>query len=141
MDACHWIRAMCFSYRCSTELRCCGTVNCGCFILSIYKHYTSLDRAQRDESNGTKISISLKIELRGSENKATRYHNTSSPTSMLNNLGWETLEARRTKAQLTMFFKIANNFVDIPADAYLRRAWTSTRSQHRLKYRVPSTSL
>ena len=43
-----------------------------------------------------------------------RYHNTSSVTSMLDHLEWESLEARRTKCQLTMLFKIINDSADIP---------------------------
>ena len=38
----------------------------------------------------------------------------SSVTSMLDHLEWESLEARRTKCQLTMMFKIINDLVDIP---------------------------
>ena len=41
-----------------------------------------------------------------------RYHNTSSVTSMLDHLEWETLEARLVKCQLTTFFEIVNGLVD-----------------------------
>ena len=37
-----------------------------------------------------------------------RYHNTSSVTSMLNQLGWPSLEARRRQARLTFMYKIVN---------------------------------
>jgi hypothetical protein len=80
------------------------------------------------------------VQRRAARYATNRYHNTSSVTSMLDHLEWETLEARRTKAQLTMFFKIVNNLVDIPADKHLTPATASTRSQHGLKFRLPSTS-
>ena len=51
-----------------------------------------------------------------------RYHNTSSVTSMLEHLEWESLESRRVKCQLTMLFKIINDLVDIPPDQYLTEA-------------------
>ena len=43
-----------------------------------------------------------------------RYHNTSSLTSMLDHLEWESLETRRTKHRLIMLFKIVHGLVDIP---------------------------
>ncbi|KAH3872865.1 hypothetical protein DPMN_036088 [Dreissena polymorpha] len=51
-----------------------------------------------------------------------RYHNTSSVSSMIEHLQWETLESRRTKAQHTMLYKIINDLVDIPANQYLVQA-------------------
>ena len=38
---------------------------------------------------------------------------------MLDHLQWESLESRRTMAQLTMMYKIVNNLVDVPAEQYL----------------------
>ena len=43
----------------------------------------------------------------------------NSVTPMLNTLGWESLEARRAKSQVTMLYRITNNHVDIPSSAYL----------------------
>lgn len=42
----------------------------------------------------------------------------SSPTTMLQQLGWETLEMRRQKAQLIMMYRIKNQLIDIPASLY-----------------------
>ena len=51
------------------------------------------------------------------------------------------LEARRTKHRLIMFFKIVHGLVDIPSDAYLTPASTQTRSHHSLKFRqIPTSS-
>jgi hypothetical protein len=52
---------------------------------------------------------------------------------MLQQLKWETLESRRTKIQLTMFYKIVNNFVDIPADHYLTPSKNRTITTHSKK--------
>ena len=70
----------------------------------------------------------------------SRYHKTSSVTSMLDHLSCETLESSRTKAQLTMLFNITNNLVDIQADQHLILTQGNTRSCHSMKFRQPSTS-
>ena len=81
------------------------------------------------------------VQRRAARYVTNRYHNTSSVTSMLDHLVWETLESRRTKNQLIMFFKIVHGLVDIPADKYLTPASTRTRSRHSLKYRqIPASS-
>ena len=75
------------------------------------------------------------VQRRAARYCTNRYHNTSSVTEMLQNLQWETLESRRTKIQLTMFFKIVNDLVDIPAEEYLSPASTRTRALHSKKLR------
>ena len=42
------------------------------------------------------------------------YRNTSSVTTMMNDLGWETLQRRRKVNRLTMMYKIVNKHVAIP---------------------------
>ena len=74
------------------------------------------------------------VQHRAARYVTNRYHNTSSVTSILDHLEWETLESRRTKSQLIMFFKIVHGLVDISADKYLTPASTQTRSGHSLKY-------
>jgi hypothetical protein len=69
-----------------------------------------------------------KLEM--TQRKAARYTTnnyttTSSVNEMLQQLKWETLESRRTKIQLTMFYKIVNNLMDIPADHYLTSSKTT----------------
>ena len=81
------------------------------------------------------------VQHRAARNVTNRYHNTSSVTSMLDQLEWETLESRRTKNQLVMFFKIIHGPIHIPAERYLTPASTRTRSHHSLKYRqIPTSS-
>lgn len=81
------------------------------------------------------------VQRRAARYVTNRYHNTSSVTTMLDHLEWETLEARRTKNRLVMFFKIIHGLVDIPAEEYLTPASTRTRSRHSLKFRqIPTSS-
>ena len=73
------------------------------------------------------------VQRRAARYATNRYRNTSSVTDMLDNLEWETLESRRTKIQLVMFFKIINDLVDIPSSNYLIPANSKTRSNHSKK--------
>jgi hypothetical protein len=54
------------------------------------------------------------VQRRAARYVTNRYHNTSSVSSMIDHLGWETLESRRTKVQLTMLYKIIYDLIDIP---------------------------
>ena len=80
------------------------------------------------------------VQRRAARYVTNRYHSTSSVTSMLDHLQWESLESRRTKAQLTMFYKITNDLVDIPAEKYLIPSKTNTRSCHSKKFSLAPTS-
>ena len=75
------------------------------------------------------------VQRRAARYCTNRYHNTSSVTDMLQDLNWETLESRRTKLQLVVMYKIINDLVDIPCDAYLTPATTQTRAIHLKKLR------
>ena len=82
-----------------------------------------------------------KIEM--VQRRATRfvygdYRTTSSVTSMLNSLQWDTLQHRRQQIKVTMLFRVINGLVAIPTQPYLvpRGASTSTRG-HNLRYLVP----
>ena len=46
---------------------------------------------------------------------------------MLNSMKWESLKDRRTKAKLTMTYKIINEEVDIPKDKYFSPKQKSSR--------------
>ena len=75
------------------------------------------------------------VQRRAARYVTNRHHNTSSVTEMLDELGWETLECRRQKLQLTLFYKIVNNLVDIPASDYLTHTPSRLCSNHKFKYR------
>ena len=80
------------------------------------------------------------VQRRAARYTTNRYRNTSSVTSMLEHLQWETLESRRTKADITMLYKIVNDLVDIPASNLLTPSSTRTRSNHSQKFRHFSPS-
>ena len=69
-----------------------------------------------------------------------RYRNTSSVSSMLDHLQMDSLESRRSKIQLTLLYKIVNDMIDIPADEYLTKGASRTRSAYSKKYRQYRTS-
>ena len=79
------------------------------------------------------------VQRRAARYATNRYRNTSSVGSMLDELGWETLENRRKKLQLTLIYKVVNDLVDIPCHQYLTPMTTRTRSTHTKKYRQYST--
>ena len=79
------------------------------------------------------------IQRRAARYVSNRFRNTSSVSSMLDALQWESLESRRTKIQLTLLFKIINDLVDIRADDYLASSTGRTRQSHYMKYRQIST--
>ena len=58
----------------------------------------------------------------------TGMHNTSSVTDMLQKLNWPSLEIRRTRVRLIMFYKIIHHVVAIhPLDTLLLPTTTITR--------------
>ena len=80
------------------------------------------------------------VQRRAARYTTNRFRNTSSVSSMLEHLQWESLESRRVKIQLTLFYKVVNNLVDIPAADYLVPSTSSTRASHSKRYRRFSTS-
>jgi hypothetical protein len=54
-----------------------------------------------------------RVQRRAARFVSGRYHNTSNVSDMMSNLNWETLEQRRMRARVTMFYKITNNVVAI----------------------------
>ena len=67
------------------------------------------------------------VQRRAARYVTNRYRNTSSVTSMLDHIVWESLEAWRAKTQPTMLFKIIHGLVDIPTEDYLVPASTRIR--------------
>jgi hypothetical protein len=77
-----------------------------------------------------------KLEMtqrRAAKYTTNNYTTTCSVNEMLQQLKWKTLESRKTKIQLTMFYKIVNNLVDIPADHYRTPSKTRIRTTHSKK--------
>jgi len=63
------------------------------------------------------------------------YHRYSSVTNMLNQLKWESLEQRRTKSIIIMFYKIIHNVVAVDFSKYIHRSVSRTRGHH-LRYTI-----
>ena len=65
-----------------------------------------------------------------------RWHNTSSIDDILNDLDWPSLEDRRLKSSLTIFYKIHSGTVSLDKDKYLTPAprLRSTRVSHDSQY-------
>ena len=84
----------------------------------------------------------LKLETvqRAARYTTNRFRNTSSVSSMLQHLQWETLESRRSKIQVNLFYKVVHDLVDIPAAEYLTPSTKQTKNSHSKRYRQFSTS-
>ena len=75
-----------------------------------------------------------KVQRRAARYVYNDYQLDSSVTTMINNLSWETLETRRIKASLHMFYKMFNHIANIPFDQYTKlSAITTTRHSHQSK--------
>ena len=90
---------------------------------------------------GIPISKKIKIPLRESSRKAARfccnsYQPTASVTEILQDLGWMSLESRRTMTRLTLLYKMSREEIDIDTDSLLRPHTESrTRESHNYRYR------
>ena len=79
------------------------------------------------------------VQRRAARYTLQRYHNTSSVSDMLHDLRWESLECRRTRTDVTMFFKIQHSLVAIPMpDIIQKMQRTHLNSQHH--FQVPFCS-
>ena len=90
---------------------------------------------QRDQKHQVEM-----VQRRSARFVTNRYRNTSSVTDMLDYLGWESHETRRSKLQLIVLYKIVHGLIDIPPTDYLTQTNSRTRSAHKYKYIVPCIS-
>jgi hypothetical protein len=81
-----------------------------------------------------------KIQRRAARYTTGRFHITSSVTSMLDHLEWNSLETRRNIAKVTMLCEITHNQVAINPDFYISSQTSLTRHSHSLRYKPFSTS-
>ena len=79
-----------------------------------------------------------KVQRRAARFVTGRYHNTSSVSSMIDHLNWESLQQRRQKARVIMLYKIIHNEVDINPQSYLRKQERATRSAHPYQFQTYS---
>ena len=109
--------------------------------------YISLVRSVLDYSS-TVWDPHLKKDITRIENiqrKAARfvksdYKQTSSVTSMMDELGWKPLHERRREQRLTLLFKIVNDLVAIPADQHIRYNNRTSRNRHSKQLKVESAN-
>ena len=90
---------------------------------------------QRDQKHQIEM-----VQRRSARFVTNRYRNTSSVTNMLDHLGWESHETRRSKLQLIVLYKIVHGLIDIPPTDYLTQTCSRTRTAHKYKYQQYSTS-
>ena len=81
---------------------------------------------QRDQKHQVEM-----VQRRSARFVTNRYRNTSSVSDMLDYLGWESHETRRSKLQLIVLYKIVHRLIDIPHTDYLTQTNSRTRSAHK----------
>ena len=69
------------------------------------------------------------IQRRAARFVLNRYHNTSSVTSMLEELGWPTLQKRREDSRLVLMYKLHHNLVSFPVEDFITPLTGSTRTR------------
>ena len=84
---------------------------------------------QRDKKDQIEM-----VQGRAARFVTSRYRNTSSVTDMLDYLGWESHETRRSKLQLIVLYKIVHGLIDIPPDDYLIQGNSRTRAVNKFKF-------
>ena len=77
-----------------------------------------------------------KIQRKAARFVKKDYQKTSSVTSMLKDLGWETLQQRRKYNRLTMMYKIINNQVAIPPNDHIEFNTRTLRNKHSQQLRT-----
>jgi hypothetical protein len=77
------------------------------------------------------------VQRRAARFVTRRYHNTSSVSGMLEELGWEPLKVRRAKFRLAFMYKIVHGLVAVPASQFLTPHTSDTRYSHNLQYFYP----
>ena len=63
-----------------------------------------------------------KVQRRAARFVCNSYYHKASVTDMLNKLAWESLEVRRRRARLVMFYKIQNGLICIPLPSFIVRS-------------------
>ena len=81
------------------------------------------------------------IQRRASRYVTNRYERYASVTEMLKELQWDSLEERRRRQRLVMFYKIHHNQLEVNKDAYIRQSSNSRPSRYfnNKAYEIPGT--
>ena len=78
------------------------------------------------------------VQRRAARYVVNRYHNTSSVTSMLEELKWPILEERRQRARLVLMYKIVSGLVKIDATDRLVQPSRLSRNMGQHSFQIPS---
>ena len=78
------------------------------------------------------------VQRRAARFVRQRYQ-TSSVNAMLDQLGWETLQARRVKMRLILLYKATKNLVSVDSHLYLTPHHSRTRQEHDQAFQQIST--
>ena len=84
------------------------------------------------------------VQRRGARfvmNQPTYRYPKASVSKMIQDLQWDSLQSRRNRSGITMFYKVVNNLVAIPSSYHLPQSTvTSTRGTHPMKLLPIQTS-
>ena len=80
------------------------------------------------------------VQRRAARWAMNNFSPTASVTNMLDQLGWETLEHRRSCARLSLFHSIVYGHVAVPLPEYIVQPTRLTRTVHPLSFRQIPTS-
>ena len=92
-----------------------------------------------DYKNNIKHAFTLleKVQRRAALWTTSNYDYRSSVTSMIENLGWRTLEQRRSDARLCLFYRIVYGLVAVPIPDYIQsKTWTSKNCHSMTFYQI-----
>ena len=77
-----------------------------------------------------------KIQRRTARFVKNSFSWSTSVSSLINSLNWQTLQSRRSSLKVTMMYKIVHNIVSIHQGHYLTPCTSSTR-HHNFTYKIP----
>ena len=80
------------------------------------------------------IDTLVKIQRRSAIFTLNDHRRKTSTTELINKLGWETLETRRIQHQLTFFYKIKQNLINIKLPQHIITPCSCTRNSNPNKY-------
>ena len=80
------------------------------------------------------IDILEKIQRSAARFTLNDHRRKTSTTELINKLGWETLETRRIQHQLTFFYKIKQNLINIKLPQHIITPCSCTRNSNTNKY-------